>query len=89
MSEEQQNLLKQVRPMLITGWNLNNEEKCCDVKLSLAYYPTEYDGGNPPRIRYTLIMENGREQSNFNCSKHFSDMINCITKCIYECILLT
>lgn len=84
MSKEQENLLKQVRPMLITGWNLNNEEKCYDVKLSFAYYPTEYDGGNPPRIRYTIIMESGREQSNFNCSKHFTDMINCITKCIYE-----
>tara|TARA_R110002020_G_scaffold81777_1_gene202823 strand:+ start:1815 stop:2084 length:270 start_codon:yes stop_codon:yes gene_type:complete len=89
MSKEQENLLKQVKPMLITGWNLNNDEKCLDVKLSLAYYPKEYDGTNPPRIRYDLILESGREQSNFNCSKQFSDMMNCITKCIYECILLT
>ena len=84
MSEEEQNLIMQVRPVLITAWNINNEEKCDNVKISFAYYPTEYDGSNPPRVRYTIVMRDGREQSNFNCSKHFADMISCITKCIYE-----
>ena len=73
MSREEQNLLKQVEPMLINCWNFNNEEKCYDAKLSLAYYPKEYDGNNPPRIRYTLFMESGREQTNFNCSKQYVD----------------
>tara|TARA_R100001440_G_scaffold60345_2_gene80169 strand:- start:403 stop:681 length:279 start_codon:yes stop_codon:yes gene_type:complete len=86
MSQEEQNLLKQVEPMLINCWNFNNEEKCYDAKLSLAYYPKEYDGNNPPRIRYTLFMESGREQTNFNCSKQYVDMIDCMTKCIYESI---
>jgi len=84
MSEEEQNLIMQVRPVLITAWNLNNEEKCDNVKISFAYYPTEYDGSNPPRVRYTIVMRDGREQSNFNCAKHFNDMINAITKYLYE-----
>ena len=87
MSKEQENLLKQVEPMLINCWNFNNEEKCCDVNLSLAYYPKEYDGTNPPRIRFDLIMASGRKQNNLNCSKVYVDMVNCMTKCIFESIV--
>jgi hypothetical protein len=84
MNLVEQKVLKEVRPMLINSWNLNNEQKCIDVKLSFAYFPKEYDGENPPRIRYDIIMCNGREQSNFNCSRPFVEMIDCIVKSIYE-----
>ena len=84
ISKEEQSLLKQIEPMLINSWNYNSEVKCYDVKASFAYFPKEYDGDNPPIVRYTFIMMNGREQTNFNCGKPFVEMISCITKCIYE-----
>ena len=83
----QKELIRQIKPMLIRGWNLNNDEKCYDVNISFAYFPEEFDGDTPPRIRYNLIMESGREQSNFNCSKPFVEMMNCISTNMYKQML--
>ena len=83
----QKEIIRQIKPMLIRGWNLNNDEKCYDVNISFAYFPKEFDGDNPPRIRFNLIMESGREQSNFNCSITFVEMMNCISTNMYKQML--
>ena len=83
----QKEIIRQIKPMLIRGWNLNNDEKCYDVNISFAYFPEEFDGNNPPRIRFNLIMESGREQSNFNCSITFVEMMNCISTNMYKQML--
>jgi hypothetical protein len=80
----QNELKRAIRPMLIRGWNLNNEEKCYDVNISFAYFPKEFDGENPPRIRYDIILQSGRTQDRFHCSKHFVEMIDCITTNMYK-----
>ena len=77
-------LAKAIRPMLIKGWNANNEEKCYDVNISFAYFPKEYDGGNPPKIRYKLWLSSGRFQDRLSCDKPFVEMIDCITTSLYE-----
>lgn len=40
----QNELKRAIRPMLIRGWNLNNEEKCYDVNISFAYFPKNLMG---------------------------------------------
>ena len=84
MKHIKEQLLSDIKPMLVTSWNINNIGNCCSVNAHFVYFPLEYDGTNPPVIRYTLIMDNGREQTNFNCDKPFVEMISCIVKCIYE-----
>ena len=80
--EEQ--LSKQLRPMILRGWNLNHDEKALDVDVSFAYFPKEYDGSNPPVVRYSFWLVTGRHQERHNCSKSFVEMIDCITKNVYE-----
>jgi len=76
-------LAKMVKPFLISGWNLNNDEICYDVKIWFAYFPKEYNKETPPRIRYDIILQSGRTQSRFNCSKPFVEMVDCITEQLY------
>tara|TARA_R110002020_G_scaffold101665_3_gene239326 strand:- start:5782 stop:6078 length:297 start_codon:yes stop_codon:yes gene_type:complete len=80
----ERHLSKLVKPMLIDAWNLNHKQELYDVSISFAYFPKEYDGTNPPRIRYNLIFKDGRTQENFNCSKPFVEMVDCITTAMYE-----
>lgn len=80
--EEQ--LIKAMKPIIISSWNLNFDEKCKEAKVRFAYFPEEYDGDNPPRIRFDLIMESGRTQSNFNCCNPFIELVNCISTSYYE-----
>tara|TARA_R100001163_G_C5065936_1_gene204073 strand:- start:1968 stop:2243 length:276 start_codon:yes stop_codon:yes gene_type:complete len=77
-------LAKAIRPMFIEAWNANNEQKIYDVKIYFAYFPKEYDGGNPPRIRYDIILENGQTTDRFHCDKIFVGIIDCITTIAYE-----
>ena len=77
-------LAKAIRPMFIEAWNANNEQKIYDVKIYFAFFPKEYDGGNPPRIRYDVILENGQTTDRFHCDKPFVEMIDCITTSLYE-----
>lgn len=83
----QNELKRAIRPMLIRGWNLNNEDTCYDVNISFAYFPKEFDGENPPRIRYKLWLASGRFQDRLNCDKHFVEMIDCITTTMYKRII--
>lgn len=87
MNVLEKELKRAVRPMLLTCWNSNHNEKAYDVKLSFAYFPDDYDGGNPPRIRYDIILENGRVQDRHHCSKTFVDLMDGITKRMYERLL--
>jgi len=80
--EEQ--LVRAIKPMIIKSWNYNFDEKCTEAKVKFAYFPKEYDGDNPPRIRFDLIMESGRVQNNSNCCKPFIEMVHCISKNYYE-----
>ena len=79
----EKHLAKMVKPFLISGWNFNNDERCIDANISFAYFPKEYKKETPPRIRFELILWNGRVQDRLNCSKPFVEMIDCITEQLY------
>mgnify|MGYP003660465084 CR=1 FL=1 len=79
-------LVKSIRPMLINCWNFNNEEQCKSALISFAYIPKEFDYLDTPKIRFTLVMKNGRTQDNFNCDNNFVGLINDICSVLYRYI---
>tara|TARA_R100001369_G_scaffold70189_1_gene97878 strand:- start:268 stop:543 length:276 start_codon:yes stop_codon:yes gene_type:complete len=81
-------LIKIVKPMILTYWNVNNEfEECLSIDINFVYVPKEYLGDNPPKIRFKLIMANGREQESLNCSKPFIETVNYLTLITYKKML--
>jgi len=88
MDYVQKELIKIVKPMILTYWNVNNEfEECLMVYIKYVYVPKEYLGDNPPKIRFKLIMATGREQESLNCSKPFIETVNYLTLVAYKKIL--
>jgi hypothetical protein len=80
-------LVNQIKPMILRAWNINFEEKCLSVDIKLNYFPDIYDGENPPIIGYKLFMINGRKQDRENCSKPFVSLINSLVKYKYESLM--
>ena len=71
-------------PILISLWNANNEEKVGEALVRLVYVPKEFDGSNPPKVRFTLLMRNGRCQDSLNCDKVFVDLFDDIVLHLYK-----
>ena len=87
MSKTKEKITKLITPIIKTIWNVSNKEKCEKVNVSFAYFPKEYDGDNPPIIRYTLFFQNGKTQSSLNCSNPFVELINSFTKHLFEYLI--
>lgn len=87
MTKTKQRITELITPIIKTIWNVSNEVKCEKVNVSFAYFPKEYDGNNPPVIRYTLFFKNGRSQSSLNCCNTFVNLINSFTKHLFEYLI--
>jgi len=80
-------LTKVIRPMIINGWNFNNSEQAESVLINFAYFPKDFLHDSTPRIRFSLVMKNGRVQDSFNCDKHFISFINDISDTTYRYLI--
>jgi len=77
-------LKKSLQPILVNLWNANNDDKTDNVFLDFVYIPNEYDGTNPPKVRFTLLMKNGRTQESLNCDKVFVELFDDIVLHLYK-----
>lgn len=66
-----------MKVMIQKLYNINHEELCDSVNVDCYYIPENLDSDNTPKINYTLYMRNGRKQEKKNCSKLFSDLVDC------------
>jgi hypothetical protein len=80
-------LKKLLRPLLVELWNSNNNEKVKSCLIDFVYIPEEFNGSNPPKIRYTLFMRNGRTQDRLNCDKVFVELFDDIMVHAYKRML--
>lgn len=77
-------LKKSLQPILVNLWNANNNEKARNVFLEFVYIPKEFNGTNPPKVRFTLLMLNGRTQNSLNCDRVFVELFDDVVLHTYK-----
>jgi len=81
---KKEQLERSLMPVLIDLWNSNNTEKVQHVSVKFVYMPTDFNGTNPPKVRFTLLMRNGRTQFSLDCDKVFVELFDDIMLHTYK-----
>lgn len=80
-------VLNRMQDSIKMGYNLNHEEVCEYVFLDYTYFPDKYDGSNPPKISFVMKMRSGKDKTENDCSKPFTELMNHFLKNYYELYL--
>ena len=77
-------LLETSKDIIKNSYNLNYKENIFNVDVEYIYYPDQYKGSNPPKVRFVLHTDKGKVIHYKDCPKQYIDFVQAIIKAAYE-----